>query len=109
MNYHILLTGATGLLGRYLLRNLLLADVPVAVLVRGSRRQSAEDRVEALMGTWEDLLQRDMPRPQVLEGDICEPSLGLTAAAKQWIDDHCDSVLHNAASLSFIATSEDGE
>ena len=109
MSYHILLTGATGLLGRYLLRNLLLADVPVAVVVRGIRRQSAEDRVEALMETWEDLLQREMPRPQVFEGDICEPSLGLDAAAKHWIDKHCDLVLHNAASLSFIATSEDGE
>ena len=109
MSYHILLTGATGLLGRYLLRNLLLADVPVAVVVRGNRRQSAEDRVEALMETWEEILQREMPRPEVLEGDICEPSLGLDTGAKRWIEEHCDSVLHNAASLSFIATSEDGE
>ncbi len=109
MHYHILLTGATGLLGRYLLRDLLLADVPVAVVVRGSRRQSAEDRIEALMGTWEDLLQREMPRPHVFEGDICETDLGLDDAGKRWIEDNCDSVLHNAASLNFIATSEDGE
>ena len=109
MNYHLLLTGATGLLGRYLLRDLLLADVPVAAVVRRSRRQSAEDRIEALMGTWEDLLQREMPRPYVLEGDITEPFLGLDATARHWVDEHCDSVLHNAASLSFVATSEDGE
>lgn len=109
MAYHILLTGATGLLGRYLLRDLLLADVPVAVVVRSSRRQSADDRVEALMRTWEDLLQRDMPRPYVLEGDITEPFLGLSRDARRWVDANCDSVLHNAASLSFVATSEDGE
>lgn len=109
MSYHILLTGATGLLGRYLLRDLMLADVPVAVVVRSSRRQSAEDRIEALMGTWEDLLQRDMPRPFVMEGDICEPFLGLDKDDRRWIDQNCDSVLHNAASLSFVATSEDGE
>ncbi len=109
MSYHILLTGATGLLGRYLLRDLLLADVPVAVVVRGNRRHSAESRVAALMGTWEDLLQRELPRPYVLEGDICEPNLGLDDSAKLWIEKNCDTVLHNAASLSFIATSEDGE
>lgn len=109
MNYHILLTGATGLLGRYLLRDLMLADVPVAAVVRSSRRQSAEDRIEALMGTWEDLLQRKMPRPYVLEGDITEPFLGLDATSRHWVDQNCDSVLHNAASLSFVATSEDGE
>lgn len=109
MSYHILLTGATGLLGRYLLRDLLLADVPVAAVVRSSRRQSADDRIEALMETWEDLLGRTMPRPYVLEGDITEPFLGLDATARQWVEKNCDSVLHNAASLSFVATSEDGE
>ena len=109
MNYHILLTGATGLLGRYLLRDLLLADVPVAVVVRGNRRQSAENRVASLMATWEDLLQRELPRPYVLEGDICEPNLGLDDSAIRWIENNCDSVLHNAASLSFIATSEEAE
>lgn len=109
MSYHILLTGATGLLGRYLLKNLLLADVPVAVVVRSSRRQSAENRVEAMMGTWEDLLQREMPRPYVLQGDITEPFLGLDVEDRRWVDANCDSVLHNAASLSFVATSEDGE
>lgn len=109
MSYHILLTGSTGLLGRYLLRNLLLADVPVAVVVRSNRRQSAADRVEAMMGSWEDLLQREMPRPYVLQGDITEPFLGLDAEDRRWVDANCDSVLHNAASLSFVATSEDGE
>ena len=109
MNYHILLTGATGLLGRYLLRDLLLADVPVAAVVRGSRRQSAEDRVEALMATWDDMLGRSLPRPHVLTGDICEPNLGLDDAGLRWVDENCDAVLHNAASLTFVATSEDGE
>lgn len=109
MPYHILLTGATGLLGRYLLRDLLLADVPVAVVVRRSRRQSAEERVAALMATWDEFLQMELPRPHVLEGDICEPMLGLDQRSLDWVDEHCDSVLHNAASLSFVATSQDSE
>ena len=38
---YTLLTGATGLLGRYLLRDLTLADVPLAVVVRPTRFESA--------------------------------------------------------------------
>lgn len=109
MSYHILLTGATGLLGRYLLRDLLLGGVPVAVLVRPSRRQSAEERVEALMATWDDKLGRTMPRPVVLSGDLCEPDLGLDEWDLKWVAEHCDSVLHNAASLTFVGSDDGGE
>ena len=43
------LTGATGLLGRYLIRDLTLAGVPIAVLVRPTRKASAQHRVENVM------------------------------------------------------------
>ena len=46
--YH-LLTGATGLLGSYLLRDFLLAGRRVAVLVRPAKRESARQRVENLL------------------------------------------------------------
>ncbi len=51
MSYHILMTGATGLLGRYLLRDLMLADVQVAAVVRPSRRTSAQERVDSMMAS----------------------------------------------------------
>ena len=109
MSYHILLTGATGLLGRYLVRDLLLADVPVAVVARRSRRQSAQDRMDALMATWETSLGRELPRPKVLDGDLCEPEFGLSDVDLDWVSENCDSVLHNAASLTFISTDPKGE
>ncbi len=109
MNYHILLTGATGLLGRYLLKDLLLADASVAVLVRPTRRETADDRVAALMGTWESKLGRSLPRPVVLSGDICDTDLGLDQASIGWINDNCDAMLHNAASLTFQSTDNEGE
>ena len=59
----ILVTGATGLLGSYLIRDLLARDVPLAVLARPSRKQSARDRVEALVAGWETCLGRPLPRP----------------------------------------------
>jgi thioester reductase-like protein len=108
MAYH-LLTGATGLLGRYLLKDLLLADVPVAVLVRPTRRANVRQRVESLMCYWDELLGRPLPRPVILEGDICEPGLGLDEKSTQWVAAHCDTFLHNAASLTFVSTGPDSE
>ncbi|HTN04680.1 MAG TPA: SDR family oxidoreductase, partial [Planctomycetaceae bacterium] len=108
MSYH-LLTGATGLLGNYLMRNLLLAGVPVAVLVRPGRRQTARQRVELLLAEWEDVLGQPLPRPVVLEGDISQPDLGLDAVSLRWAAEYCTAVIHNAASLTFHATSREGE
>ncbi len=108
MSYH-LLTGATGLLGNYLLRDLLLADVPVAVLVRSSRRQTVRQRVEGAMCAWESELGRSLPRPVVLEGDIAQPDLGLDPLEVRWAADYCSALIHNAASLTFHSTSDDGE
>ena len=106
---HVLLTGATGLLGRYLLRDLLLQGIEVAVLVRPDRRSSAEQRVDGLLDSWERVLKSELPRPHVLEGDISQPNLGLDEWERNWVADHCDTVLHNAASLTFEGTDRAGE
>ena len=74
---YVFLTGATGLLGRYLIKDLSLAGVPMVVLVRPSRRATAQHRVENVMCYWDKILGRSLPRPVVLEGDITEPDLGL--------------------------------
>ncbi len=108
MSYH-LLTGATGLLGNYLLRDLLLRDIPVAVLVRPNRKQSARQRIEAALCAWDVELGRSLPRPVVLEGDIAQPDLGLDAVGIRWAAEYCSSIIHNAASLTFHSTSEAGE
>ncbi len=109
MKYHILLTGATGLLGRYLLRDLLSANVSVVALVRSTRKQSAAERVELLMRSWEHMLGRDLPRPVVLEGDISQSNLGLDDASVEWVAENCDAMLHNAASLVFQSTDSKSE
>lgn len=95
------LTGATGLLGSYLLRDLQLRGRAVAVLVRPSKYQTAEQRIEAILGYWEQQWQRTLPRPVVLSGDISAPMLGLTRDDRDWVCRNCRSVLHSAASLTF--------
>lgn len=108
MKYH-LLTGATGLLGRYLIRDLTLADVPLAVVVRGSRFESAAQRIETAMAYWEAELGRALVRPVVLEGDITRPGLGLSSADQAWVARNCEAVVHSAASLTFYADEEEGQ
>lgn len=106
---YLLLTGCTGLLGRYLLKDLLEAGVHVAVLVRPARRQSALDRIESIVQTWEQQLDRQLPRPVVIEGNLSEESLGLSTESEEWIRANCHAVLHNAASLSFVSGPRDAE
>lgn len=106
---HILLTGATGLLGRYLMRDLLARGVNLAVLVRPSRKNGAETRIEAAMRVWEELEGRSFPRPVVLGGDINRPDLGLSGPEIKWVAENCSSIIHNAASLSFVSTGRDSE
>jgi len=108
MTYH-LLTGATGLLGSYLLRELYRGGRNVAVVVRPSNRHSARQRIEDVMLRWEKTAGYSLPRPVVLEGDICRPNLGLEPPAIAWLGRHCQSVIHSAASLSFQADRQTGE
>ena len=109
LSEHILLTGATGLLGRYLMRDLLLANVPLAVHVRRNRKQTAEQRIDGLLSTWEHKFGQPLTRPKVLEGDITQPSLGLKTEDLKWIEKNVDSVLNNAASLSFESGDRNAE
>ena len=104
-----LLTGATGLLGNYLLRDGLAAGRQIAVVVRPGIAETTRQRVENILARWERELGYALPRPPVLEGDICKPDLGLSHASLDWVAKHCVSVLHNAASLSFEADERSGE
>jgi nucleoside-diphosphate-sugar epimerase len=108
MSYH-LLTGATGLLGSYLLRDGLQQGHRLAVLVRPAKRESARQRVDAILARFEAELRTTLPRPVVIEGELTEANLGLDAAGLRWIARHCRSVIHNAASLTFHGNGREGE
>lgn len=106
---YLFLTGATGLLGSYLVRDLLGSGTRLAVLVRPTRFASARQRVESLVARWEQQAGYSLPRPVVLAGDVSRADLGLSAAQRAWVARNCTSLLHNAASLTFYAESSEGE
>jgi thioester reductase-like protein len=106
---YTLLTGATGLLGRSLVRDLAAVGRRVAVVVRGSRTASAAERVDELLEDWREVAGAEVPCPVVLEGDLAVPGLGLSAEQEAWIARHVREVVHSAASLSFQLRPADGE
>ncbi|QJX01284.1 SDR family oxidoreductase [Frigoriglobus tundricola] len=103
-----LLTGVTGFLGRYLLRDMLAAGHRIAVLVRPDRTRTAEERVRDVLEFARGTAGVPLAAPTVIVGDLREPGLGLSRADQGWLSRNCGRVLHSAASLSFGRTA-DGE
>ena len=74
-NHYLMLTGATGLLGRSLLRDLAAAGRRIAVLVRPSKGASAFERIDELLLDWQEVAGANVPFPVVLTGDITQVDL----------------------------------
>ena len=100
----ILLTGATGFLGQYLLQELLRNQHPVAVLARDSRQGRAAERIGRIVRSCNNRLNLNLAFPTVLTGDLGQPGLGLNAADRAWLARNCRAIIHSAASLSFQET-----
>ena len=110
-----LLTGATGMLGGYLLRDSLNAgDRPVA-LVRRHRKASATQRIVETLSPFEgEFWERSngdgpAPRPVVLSCDLTQEDLDLDTRSVDWIAENCHAIVHNAASLQFHGPDRQGE
>ena len=88
----ILVTGATGLLGRAVLRRLLASDARLRaiVLVRDAARWARDPGVS---GTHE--------RVTVVQGDLRSPSLGLTSEARGMMRRQVTAIVHLGADTTF--------
>ena len=106
---YVLITGATGLVGQYLLQELYLAgQSKIAVVVRSSKRMNARQRIESILAKWEQDGEL-LPRPIVFEGDVSEADLGLNREQLDWINRHVDRIIHNAAILQFNGADRNSE
>ncbi|QDS95626.1 Linear gramicidin synthase subunit D [Roseimaritima multifibrata] len=103
---YLFLTGATGHIGNYLLKDLLLRQQPVAVLVRDKRGRAGAERVAKLIDDWNLRLGLDLPAPVCLTGDTSQEDFGLSQTDRQWVKDHCRTLVHNAASVAFKSRNE---
>lgn len=105
---YLLLTGATGFLGRVLLRDLMLSGERVAVLVRSKGPMSAHQRVARIVEHWRALGYR-IDEPLVLEGGLDEPDLRAKGGHESGAWPRIDRVLHNAASVRLSGEPSSGE
>lgn len=101
LSRYLFLTGSTGLLGRYLIRDLLSCGYQLALLVRDSRNESAAERIESILYHWEQESGGRLPRPVLLRGDIRQPQFGLSKSDLNWVSKNCGALMHSAASLTF--------
>ncbi|MCL2119682.1 MAG: SDR family oxidoreductase, partial [Planctomycetaceae bacterium] len=97
-SYH-LLTGGTGLLGEYLIHDLMRCGHRLAILVRPTRKESARQRIETILANLEQRTGQVLPRPVVIEGDLTDASWH--SGWLDWMSRHCQSVIHCGASLTF--------
>jgi thioester reductase-like protein len=97
----ILLTGATGFLGRQILRILLerYPQARLALLARGSASQSAAQRVEALIERFGAAEARD--RIKIFTADTAAERAGLSERDWSAAADGVTRVIHTAASVRF--------
>lgn len=99
---HILLTGATGFLGAHMLERLLREDVKVTCLVRNPKKLKA-------------ILAFYFPRQskkfcyQVVQGNIEEKHLGLSAEEYKRLCERTDTVIHVAANVHHTGHYKDFE
>jgi len=105
---YTLLTGCTGLVGRYLVKDLTKAGKQLAVLVRGGSSDPSE-RVNDIIEFWKLQTGDILDPPVVIVGDVSEPGLGIDDHWTDWIANNCDEVVHNAALLSFTSGQRDRE
>ena len=103
----IFLTGATGLVGRYLLKELLARGERVAVLTRAEANASAAQRIEHVLKDFES--DAFLPRPKIISGDLTGEGLGISKLDRAWLKAQALTVVHCAASIRFLEDKRSGE
>lgn len=100
----ILLTGATGFIGRFLLRRLLddNEQSKIYCLVRASSQQHAAARLKDTLSQWDLWRRGDEDRLVAIPGDIVKPRLGLNADDYRYLAEAVDSIFHCATSVNHL-------
>ncbi|MFE3092545.1 thioester reductase domain-containing protein [Streptomyces sp. NPDC059248] len=99
----VLVTGATGFLGAFLLRDLMRTTrATVHVLVRGRDEADARDRLRRNLDWYRLTGDIDETRLKVVTGDLAQPRLGLGEAAFDALAHRVDAVYHAAAQVNWL-------
>ncbi|MFI0773304.1 amino acid adenylation domain-containing protein [Streptomyces sp. NPDC021212] len=99
---HILLTGATGFVGAFLLERLLRdTDATIHCPVRAADGPQAMRRIHATMRRF-GLRLGDPGRVRPLPAELGRPGLGMAPGVLDGLADDVDLIVHNAAHVNFL-------
>lgn len=98
----VFLTGATGFLGAFLLRDLLRHGLIVHCLVRGADPEAALERLKDNLRTYELLDDLDLDRVRVHTGDVTRPLLGMPQEEYADLARRTGAIYHSAAKVNFL-------
>ncbi|MCV7091942.1 thioester reductase domain-containing protein [Mycobacterium interjectum] len=105
----LLLTGATGFLGPFLVNSLLgQTSHTIHALVRATDPGHGLDRIVASLRRaqlWSPALEAEVrARVRVVCGDLAEPHLGIGEAEFGRLADSVDAIVHNGALVNYVRT-----
>ncbi len=100
---HLLLTGATGFLGAFLLAELLqLTPATITCLVRAPTAEAGRQRILAKLEGYLPGHNYDRSRIVAVAGDLAKPLLGLSPEQFRQLGDTIDVIYHSAAMVNWI-------
>ena len=102
----VLLTGATGFIGRFFLRDLLQQDTKLVVhcIVRADGAEQGRKRVRDALQQAEIWDKSFESRIKVVVGDICQPQFGLSVEQFDLLCRQVDAVYHLAADINLTSS-----
>ena len=101
---HILLTGATGFFGAFILNQLLdHTQAIIFCLVRAANHKEGFDRLNNNMAKYGFSLDDKETRIQIVVGDLSQHLFGLNKLSYDYLDDHIDCIYHNGSKVNFIS------
>jgi thioester reductase-like protein len=100
----ILLTGATGFVGAFLIDKLLdKTDADIVCLVRADDEKSAMARIVANMKKYGLQLGDRANRIHAVTGDLTQPKLGLSSGSFNQLAQDIDVIIHNGADVNLAS------
>jgi len=101
----VMLTGATGFVGRFLLAQLLKdTDATIFCLVRAASRDDADFRLRTILARWD--LWRDEFESRIvgIPGDLRRRHVGIDDPTYKMLSQNVDTIFHCATSMNHLET-----